>query len=228
MENEGHTLDEWMQKLLPYVLLIFTLLILAGVSVECKASIHENLEYHKTNFTSNEWFDVMQNVVINTTIGKMYLNETASIPYEDFTTWTETDPDNKFTETETRITFSEIERDDITGWVYKDKGDELNDFTRYFELCIDSITSSSSTTRFNVWTISEYLDDYTYLRLNNYEAVYVQLRSTSSTTNYRLGLIELKDGATDGTYSTTDNDLDVGTLYYLKIVRLDDAVTLYV
>ena len=230
MKNEGHTLDEWMQKLLPYVLLIFTLLILAGVSVECKASINENLEYHKNNFTSNEWFDVMQNVVINTTIGKMHLVNIPLVGYieEDLTTWTEEDGLGALTIDEDTITTTNANfRYNTNTWLVKDSLGSFNDFEVIYKINVDTMQTSSSIIRVTLSQVCDDLEDARTIFSASGHVFGIFLCGLNDFQTWYPLLFEYHDGVSESS-NFTSNVLSVDTDYWLKYVREDTLLRLYV
>ena len=75
---------------------------------------------------------------------KALLYETA---YEDFTTYTEVDPQSKITKTATQISFADLVRNASACYVYKDFGvDYFNGFNIEYEMYLDSSSTATAHT----------------------------------------------------------------------------------
>ena len=80
--------------------------------------------------------------------------------YEDFTAFTEVDPNSRFVATASRITFTGLQRDE-TAYVYKDKGVDFfdGDFEHQFNVHITAGSGASPNALNEVWALGNVLDD---------------------------------------------------------------------
>jgi len=201
---------------------LFSCSLFYGVSVYGDYDITSN--YRKTEFNSTKWIQAYHNCILNTTTGLFYLNKSEITPvYDDFTSWIESDTHNRLSQTSTRSTFINLNRIDDNVYLYDTKTDELADFTALFQMKINSIQSSTKTTRMSILMISNILDDFWDNKLNGYPQFGIQLRSKESTTQYYLGIIETTGGNTY-VVGMVGNNIDVGTLYYVNYTKRDNVV----
>jgi len=137
---------------------------------------------------------------------------------EDFTTWTESDPSNRLSQTAARSTFTNLYRTDDNTYLWKNKAGELQNFILYFSFKISSIDNDTSTIRLMALTVTNNRDDYTDNRLAGETQFGLQIRSASSTTKYWFVAYETWTGSLYTTAGAVDSK-DVGTTYYVKITK---------
>jgi len=144
---------------------------------------------------------------------------------ENFTTYTETDPNSKLVVTSTRITATQINRNE-DAYVYKNKG---NYFTGNFEiqLTLHFTDGVGATAIAFIWTLANLVDDWTGIDTASGDALGIAVAAYGSSPNtyIRLQMIELNGGAEVGTDSSTYDQV-MGTSTYLTIVR-DESVGTY-
>jgi len=178
--------------------------------------------YCKTEFNSSKWIQSYHNCTLDVGLELFHL-DVITPTYEDFTSWIESDALNRLSETNTRVTWTDIDRPDDNIYLYDTKTDELADFTALFQMKINSIQSSTGTTRMSILMISNILDAFWDNKLNGYPQFGIQLRSKESTTQYYLGIIETTGGNTY-VVGMVGNNIDVGTLYYVNYTKRDNVV----
>ena len=177
-------------------------------------------------------FDTLDNISVrvlierNATLNAMELNFTARIfPYENFSLWTETDPQNKIAPVDYNVSWVNFERND-GGRVVKDFGiNAIQNFDFHFEFKISDLLSTTATGRtiLIVFTVD-------------------QADSVGLGTHYSLIQV-VEDGASDTTYVwwMTSRDapagsnsqqgtvkMDVGTIYYVRYFQTGGNKTLLV
>lgn len=138
---------------------------------------------------------------------------------EDFTTYTEVDPNSRITKTATRVTWTGLTRNE-EAYVYDDKGSNFfaGNFTHYLTI---KFTAKETSCEGGIWALTNLLDD---LRGIDFDSAgdYLALQFFNPTIpdELRLFLSEIDGGAqaVSGNFLPT-----VGTVYYLKIVR-DESV----
>lgn len=137
---------------------------------------------------------------------------------EDFTTYTEADPDSQITKTATRCTWTDLERD-TDSWLYDDKG--LNHFASDFEHLIDCfLTASDNLGYVHFWMLTQDVRDAHWQQLNGEAFSCVFHRDSGGT--HRIYLLVAHGGAWE------DNDAyicAITTNYYLKLKRVEGAPT---
>lgn len=213
-----------LMKILQTVIGLLFIFIVADFKCEYTLAITNNtLEYHETNFDTNNWFHVLQNVEIDTIDKEMRLIEATTITYEDFNTYIESDIPNHLSHTQYKSSFTNLDRTDDGVFLYKDKTNQLQTFTYYFDVYIDAIGSNSVTYRACLITISDYLDDEVGIRTGNHNAFGMLLSGTTSTTIYYLCPFEITNSAL---YLGSQLQLNVDTEYYGKIIKSGTALTL--
>lgn len=220
MNNKNLFKNELFIRMLEYVLAIVIVLIAASCTKECFVYADYNItsNYCKTEFNSTKWIQSYHNCTLNTTTGLIYLNKSAeSKVYDDYTTYIENDGVNRFSETTTRVTITNIGRPDLV-WLYKNYAGNLQTFTMEFIFKITSITNTASTIRFNPVSISSTLDTYMGNRGAGLTQFGIQLRSWSSSTGYNLLLFETWgiDAYTNG---ATANILTTNIAYYVRLTK---------
>jgi len=140
------------------------IMVLCGLSsVLVYGVVDRNLDYHETNFSNNEWFNVLQNVTLNTTTNKMYLNGYVTKNYFniDCTTYTKSGTHTTVTTSQVRHSYDSNNDEDF---VYKDFG--VGFWTMYKGLAINYtlLNSDNNAYRFSVPislgnSINGYADD---------------------------------------------------------------------
>ena len=137
---------------------------------------------------------------------------------EDFTTYTENDPNSDITVTSSRATVDTIRRD-VSAYVYKDKG------TGYFSGNFEHLTTVKCTASdpdgcFNFWSLWNAIGGEDALRPSNNGIEIMFYRSTGGSTYYIL-MREWYGNVNYDSYYT----INVGTAYYLKIARTGSTLT---
>jgi len=143
--------------------------------------------------------------------------------YEDFTGYTELDPATYISKTSTQITYTSLPRG-VDAWVYKDKGAAHfdGDFEHWVDIQADTADGSGPV---GLWTLSNYVDDWKYLRDNNKDHLnlnWYRAYNIGKETTATLRLWE-SDGVNE--YLDTSIDLNPDTWYYLKIKRDENVGT---
>ena len=145
---------------------------------------------------------------------------------QDFTTWTEVDPNSHITVTSTKITFNPLIRNE-DAYVYKDYGAAFwsGDFSHDFTLKIDSGANNVGGV-IGGWLLANNIDDFKGLQDAGYDFLVMQLNmnTTESVTVYEVILRERYS-------STYYSDIWSGqaaedTVYYCTLSR-DEAVGTY-
>ena len=138
---------------------------------------------------------------------------------EDFTTYTEVDPNSRVTVTATRITWAAIERDEIT-YVYKDKGVAFfgGDFTHYLTINTTAIGNGMVATH---WAIANAIDTFEGIKGDGGSQLTLRVSGGASTIGVTIGEVDSGTGYGDDYILYT-----AGTVLYLKIVR-DESVGTY-
>lgn len=180
------------------------------------------------DLNSTKWTNTTITTAIhNETLSAYTCNSTGMVKiYDDFTTWIESDGVNRLSETETRVTFSNLGRPDIV-WLRDSKTGELQTFVIEFQIKLTSISSASATIRFNPLTISNWLDSYSGNKIVGRNQFGIQLRSWSSTTGYNLLLFETV-GTTLYYKGDTSNRLTKNIQYYVRLSKSSTSLTLKV
>lgn len=138
-------------------------------------------------------------------------------PIEDWTTYTEVDPNSHISKTSSVITFTDLTRGE-TAYVYSDKG--AAHFDGDFEHLVDTKqTAHSDSGIFVCWALANDLNDYYHLIANNNSAIIVRLSNATTV----MTIYEIKGGGVTGSGNYTFAE---GTRDYLKIKR-DEAVGTY-
>lgn len=142
--------------------------------------------------------------------------------FEDFSTYTEVDPNSKIGKGTRRITFTDIERN-VLAYVNSDKGVNFFDGS-FIHLITFNVSASSGNEVISPWVMSNDIDGSFDLfnPANNFSAFKVRLENPQGV--FSIDLVEIDSGGngwTSGSYTLT-----LGTTYYLKIVR-DESVGTY-
>ena len=137
---------------------------------------------------------------------------------QDFTTYTETDPNSHISKTASTITFTNLPRNE-DAYVYKDFGSSyFTDFT------IDStigLTAGDDSCVIMVTTVTNSIDDARGIELASgyYLSIYMYKSGTT------LGLI-LRECDAGTAYNSSTYSGTIGTTYYLRLERAGTAGTL--
>lgn len=139
---------------------------------------------------------------------------------EDFTTYTEVDPNDHITRTVSRVTFTGLIRDE-SAYVYDDKNaGHFGDFEHLLDFCIDTIIGTSVRIRVALWGVTNEAADFKDFD----NGIVIDLfNNTGSTTEFKIR-IRVKSGGNWGN-SDTSSLLNVDTPYYLTITREGSITT---
>ena len=143
---------------------------------------------------------------------------------EDFTTYTEVDPNGRITVTSPKVAWADLSCNE-DAHVYKDKG--VNHFAGDFEHLVENqLTSAAANAWVVTWMVANDIDDWNGLRgaSLSHLAVY-DFRGTSPAVEPIWGIFE-QDGASAYNDETPTGLFSFGTTYYLKIKR-DESVGTY-
>ena len=139
---------------------------------------------------------------------------------ENFGSYTEEDPNSRITKGTRRVSWTDLDRNE-TAFVFKDKTVDYfdGDFTHILTV---RMTSQTSGMLLWPWMLANTLDDFRGIEDANGNCLGVGFQATGSST-FIIVLAEV-DGGT--VYTDTWTSPQVGTPYYLKIVR-DESVGTY-
>ena len=134
---------------------------------------------------------------------------------QDFTTWIETDPNSRLSQTADRSTFSGVQRDE-DAYLSNDFG--VDNFDKEDDLVFNfhfQITATASSARVGLVGLSNNLDDLKGMETNNYDWLGVYYADDAGTMRFYVG--EINAGtpaviASTGSYSTS-------TTYYATLYR---------
>ncbi len=141
---------------------------------------------------------------------------------EGFTAFTETDPNSRIAVTSTKVTWTDLTRNE-DAYVYLDKtaGYFDGDFTHFSTV---SLTAGATNGFVFCWALANIVDDIKGIddASGDYLGIYLKVGSASSR---RIGLEECDGGtlygAAEGAF-----EIEFGTTYYLNVVR-DESVGTY-
>lgn len=138
------------------------------------------------------------------------------VSYEDFTTYTETDPNSHIEKTEYHIDFNCYRNEDA--YLYKDYGADY--FGSSWEHKVDfRITEDMQDNDiYVIWALSNDIDDINGLRAGNKTCLWARAMRVSGVN--RISLLEVYNGSGYEDYYTT---LTVNTWYYLTIKKTSTA-----
>lgn len=167
-------------------------------------------------------FDEGTGTLINDS--SLYKNHGTAVGYttssiEDFTDYTEVDPNNRFTETSTVLTFT-----GLTGledaYVYIDKGANYfsGDFVHSFEF---TISAQGNDNNFCPWMLSNDLDDFRGLDTGSKSFLYCYSRYNSGVRVFYIG--ECDSGTL---YFDNYTGIELDRTYYI-IIRRDESIGTY-
>ena len=138
---------------------------------------------------------------------------------QDFTNFTEVDPNTRIDVTASRVTFTNLTIDE-DAYVYADKGAGYfnGDFTHHLTVEITAMSAGSNADHVCVWALTNHLDDWQGLADANRSFLTVML--ILSTTTPRIELTEFNAGSEAGPADQYVAALN--TKYYLTVSR-DEA-----
>lgn len=170
-------------------------------------------KYQKTEFNRSKWIQSYHNIILNTTRDLLYLNKT----FEDFTLWTENDPNNRLSQTDYDSIFTDLQINDEDTYLYKNVLNEMQNFKGFFTLNITNLEiSTGNSIRMHPFILTDGLDDYYDNYLNDEPQIGVQVRSINSDDTYWWYLFETNSTGTNFIFG---NNLNVSTEYYFKIKK---------
>ena len=137
--------------------------------------------------------------------------------YEDFTTYTEVDPNSHITKSANHIDFLFYRNEDA--YVYTDKGSEH--FTNFSHNIQVRATTTTHTQDGFTWVLSNDIDDFRGLYTGSKTAIGVELYASSGT--LYMYLVETTGGAMYNISQT----INVNTYYYLTITKSGTSLILY-
>lgn len=135
---------------------------------------------------------------------------------EDFTTFTEVDPNAHIAKIAGTITFTALHRDE-DAYVYKDytAAHFAGDFTHYIDVYIDDFTLDGVV---YPWSVTNTIDDGNGIKGANGDMQCIMIRNASGT--YHIEVRQYENG---NDHASTSYEFALDTTYYLTIVR-DEAV----
>jgi len=151
--------------------------------------------------------------------------QVVSASTENLSTWTESDSLGKLSTTSDRVTFTNLERDDPSTYLYDTKTGELADFELTFQMKITHIDSSTKTVRMMPLNIGQKVGQgFRQNWLDGDTQIGLQIRSWSSTSTYTILLVETYSGLAYSAGAQTGN-LNVNTLYYVYMKKDGTSLT---
>ncbi len=138
---------------------------------------------------------------------------------EDFTTYTEVDPNSRIVVATRRIAWTLLQEDE-DAYVYKDKGAAFFDGDFSHKLTVRA-TGGTHGAHLRYWTLANLVDDFWGIVSANGDALSLGLSFSAS--QFRLNFGEV-DGGTQ--YTDVAYSIDVDTDYFVTIVR-DESVGTY-
>lgn len=140
---------------------------------------------------------------------------------EDFTTYTEVDPNNHISKTAYHVDFQPYRNEDA--YLYKDKGASyFMEFTHYLEI---TVVSGQNYFQGHPWALTNEVDDINGLKTAGKTFIDIQIYKSTESNQARIYI----DKCDAGVYTSSSYYLlTYGTKYYLKIVRTGTSLTLYI
>jgi len=138
----------------------------------------------------------------------------------DFTSWVESDPNNKLSQTADRATWADMIRNEAC-YLYRTRT-TLSDFSHEFDLQVSAIDVNADSTDnliVYIWVVCESAGRPGYADVGKCIKLCVQ-EDGNSTTEYKLYLTHKDDAVQD-----TSSNLAVGTTYYIRITKAGATVT---
>lgn len=147
---------------------------------------------------------------------------------ENFTTYTEVDPNSRVTVTATRVTATAITANE-DAYVYKDAGVAhfAGNFEHWLETLIDDVNPAATGQTWGYWGLSNNLDDFKGLYDGDFELL-VLLSAVTSVGVYRWYLREVDSGGNlyQDVWTAANEAAYEDTLLYWKVIR-DESVGTY-
>jgi len=139
---------------------------------------------------------------------------------EDFTTWTENDPQSRLTVTSSSITINDLERDDLTTWVYYDFGADYwnGDISVRFKYTTPVTEDSTASSWIYPLAFTNTVDEQNDIESGGGDSQGVLFLNSAGTPRFPIYHVEA--GSRTTSYPT---DLSWGTAYYITIERDDDG-----
>lgn len=140
---------------------------------------------------------------------------------ENFTTYTEVDPNSRIAKTSTKVTWTLLQRDE-DAYVYKDKGADYfdGDFTHLLAI---RLTAGDTSGFVKCWCLANLVDDAKGIEdvSGDYLAIYIK-KSFANT----MAVEECDGGSLTALSTGSTYELELNTTYYLKVIR-DESVGTY-
>lgn len=203
---------------------ILTLGLMATFLISIGQTLAQSAYIIHNEIDNEKWVNQTVYVIHNETLSAFHLNGSEIVDItEDFTTYTESDPPGVLTQTESRSTFTDLDRSDDNTYLYKSKSG-LSDFEVEMVLNVQDVTFSTSKARVNAFFVVDDLDDYIDNMNNNNPQFGVGIRSLSSHDQYHLLLMETWLG-TQYKNGNEVNNLNEGSTYYLYVKKAGSSLT---
>jgi len=175
----------------------------------------KNVEKIKTTKATSSELNELKAINLDTLSASL-----SSDPTEDFTSYTETDPNSNIAVTADTITFTNVRAKYDTFYVYKDKG--AAHFDGSFEhLHKHYATAVGDTCSISSWLLSNVLGDENYLRTNSYDMLNYKLYYDAAN-GRRMYMAEM-DGASF--YWDYYTGWLLSTVYYIEVERDENVGT---
>lgn len=150
----------------------------------------------------------------------------ANTTYEDFTTYTEVEPDDRIQKTETHVDFLAKRNED--SYLYKDYGvDYFQNFEHFVN--VKCVSTTEDTASAGVWSVSNDLDDVRGQREVDNEYYVIEFYRTDGGDPMRRILLGFWDGSKDPAerwiIDTANFSFAYGTWYYFRIKRVGTSLT---
>ena len=141
---------------------------------------------------------------------------------EDFTTYTEVDPETKVTVAAAKITSGGLEKDDGETYVYDDKGAlHFGNFTHLYELKV--VVCASDGPYLISWGVANTIDGFSDWNTNDDQVLCIESSYKGSANLTYVRIWNTEAGTNDIT-----SDLTRNVKYYLKVLRDGTSITAYV
>lgn len=137
--------------------------------------------------------------------------------YEDYTDYTEVDPNNRFTVTTNKIEVAALQGNE-DAWIYDDKGSSHFATTFEHDVKVRAISGTAAYASVGCWAVTNTIEDIDYLRDNLSEALLVRVQVNSANDAWQLYLREC-EAADTALYTAADK---TDTTWYLTSKRTAD------
>ena len=145
----------------------------------------------------------------------------ASMTYEDFTSYTEVEPDDRIQKTATHVDILTIKNEDT--YLYKDKGaDHFKDFEHLID--VKCVNASENYAFCAIWIVSNDVDDALGQRNSENKLLTVEFYRFDYFAPVRRIILGYWDGG-DWHTDIANFAFDYGTWYYFRIKRRAGALT---